>query len=66
MFKRMLFQEGPMSMPEEDMPLDTYPNIPPDEMEEALEALNFLMKKWKKIILITLWMNPLTMKNKNI
>lgn len=30
--------EGSMLMPEEGMPVDTYPNIPADEMDEALES----------------------------
>tara|TARA_E500000331_G_scaffold223949_1_gene214440 strand:+ start:2841 stop:4103 length:1263 start_codon:yes stop_codon:yes gene_type:complete len=30
--------EGSMMMPEEGMPVDTYPNIPADEMDEAIES----------------------------
>ena len=30
--------EGSMMMPEEGMPIDTYPNIPEDEMDEALAS----------------------------
>ena len=30
--------EGSMLMPEEGMPVDTYPNIPEDEMDEALAS----------------------------
>ena len=36
---RGVFQEGgSMMMPEEGMPVDTYPNIPEDEMDEALAS----------------------------
>ena len=30
--------EGSMMMPEEGIPVDTYPNIPADEMDEAIES----------------------------
>ena len=46
---RGVFQEGgTLMMPEEGMPVDTYPNIPADEMAEA-DLLNFQMKRWKII-----------------
>ena len=37
---RGVFQDGgsTLMMPEEGMPVDTYPNIPPDEMEEAMAS----------------------------
>ena len=36
---RGVFQEGgSMMMPEEGMPVDTYPNIPADEMDKAIES----------------------------
>ena len=36
---RGVFQEGgTLMMPEEGMPMDTYPNIPPDEMNEAVAS----------------------------
>ena len=46
MYKRQpLAEGGSLMMPEgmqrgqdEDMPVDTYPNIPPDEMEEAMAS----------------------------
>ena len=39
--KRMGKQEGSLMMPpemESDMPVDTYPNIPPEEMDEAMAS----------------------------
>ena len=39
--KRMGKQEGSLMVPpemESDMPVDTYPNIPPEEMDEAMES----------------------------
>ena len=39
--KRMGKQEGSLMMPpemEQDMPVDTYPNIPPEEMDEAMAS----------------------------
>jgi len=35
---RKVFAEGSMMMPTEGMPVDTYDNIPPDEMDEALAS----------------------------
>ena len=35
---RKVFAEGSMMMPVEGMPVDTYPNIPEDEMDEALAS----------------------------
>ena len=35
---RAMRAEGSLMMPEEGMPVDTYPNIPADEMDEALES----------------------------
>ena len=36
---RGVFQEGgTLMMPTEGMPVDTYPNIPEDEMDEALAS----------------------------
>ena len=36
---RGVFQEGgTLMMPEEGMPMDTYPNIPPEEMDEAVAS----------------------------
>lgn len=38
---RMTYQEGSLMMPpemESDMPVDTYPNIPPEEMDEAMAS----------------------------
>ena len=35
---RKVFAEGSMLMPAEGMPVDTYDNIPPDEMDEALAS----------------------------
>ena len=35
---RKVFAEGSMMMPAEGMPVDTYDNIPPDEMDEALAS----------------------------
>ena len=35
---RKVFAEGSMMMPAEGMPVDTYDNIPPEEMDEALAS----------------------------
>ena len=35
---RMFKAEGSLMMPEEGMPVDTYDNIPPEEMEEAMAS----------------------------
>ena len=35
---RKVFAEGSMMIPVEGMPVDTYPNIPEDEMDEALAS----------------------------
>ena len=35
---RKVFAEGSMMMPTEGMPVDTYDNIPPEEMDEALAS----------------------------